>query len=132
MSETADIIDAQIEKFDALRETFLDENARCFLIKRAGETSRFTIVLELASGWYFRWNEYRQAMRLAYATRSEAFADFAAQTSYFAYGVPDADGVIDVYKTDDDQRDKVPPNGANPYWKFYLLREAGERFIVPV
>lgn len=132
MSEIAEIIESQIEKFDALREVLFDQNARCFLIKRAGETSKFAVVAELAAGWHFRWNEYRQQMRIAVATLDDSFADKAAQTSYFACGVPDTGGAIDVYKTVDEQRDKVPPNGQNPYWKFYVLREANERFVVPI
>jgi hypothetical protein len=127
---TADIIEGQIEKFDALREEFETGGARCFLIKRAPDSQKFIAVLELEAGWYVKWNEYRQQLRISYATADQTFADFAGQTSYFAYGVPDEGGAIDVYKTDDDRRDKVQPNGANPYWKFYVLREASERFTV--
>lgn len=132
MSEIADIIEAQIEKFDALRETFLDENARCFMLKRAQDSGKFTVVSQLTGGWHFRWNEYRQQMRIAYATLDQTFKDKAAQTSYFACGVPNQANEIDVYKIEDDRRDKFPPNGQNPYWKFYVLREGHERFVVPV
>lgn len=131
MPETADIIEANIEKFDALRETFLETEARCFLIKSAEHSGELEIVLELLAGWYFRCNEYRQQMRIAYATLDDSFVNLATQTSFFAYGTPDADGAIDVYKIEDDQRDKVAPNGANPYWKFYVLRVQNERFTIP-
>lgn len=129
MSETADIIEAQIEKFDALRETFCDENIRCFLLKR-NDAGTLEKIIELTAGWYFRWNEYRQQMRLAVATLDAGFTDAAAQTTLFGIGVPDADNQIDVYQTDDDRRDRVSPNGANPYWKFYVLRVKEERFTI--
>lgn len=129
MSETADIIEAQIEKFDALRETFCDETIRCFLLKR-NDAGSLENVVEMTAGWYFRWNEYRQQMRLAVATLDTAFGDLAAQTTFFGVGVPDAENMIDVYATDDDQRDRVSPNGANPYWKFYVLRVKEERFTI--
>lgn len=126
---TADIIEGQIEKFDAQREELCDENIRCFLLKRndAGNLER---IVEIEAGWYFRWNEFRQQMRLAVATLDENFADLAAQATLFGVGVPDSDDQIEVYATDDDRRDRVPPNGANPYWKFYLLRVDNDRYAV--
>jgi hypothetical protein len=128
---TADIIAGQIEKFDALREEFLDGNARLFLLKRAKNSENFAVIAEVAAGWYVRWNEYRQQLRIAVAAVEAEFADYAAQSSFVAYGVPDADSQIDVYQTDDDRRDKVPPEGGSPYWKFYVLRVKEERFTVP-
>jgi hypothetical protein len=130
MSETADIIEAQIEKFDELRETFCDENIRCFLLKEKPGGGSFTVVMEITAGWYFRWNEYRQAMRLAIATIDDDFPDLSAQATHFGVGVPDGENMTDVYVTEDDQRDRVPPNGANPYWKFYLLPVKEERFMI--
>lgn len=129
MPEQSEIIEAQIEKFDALREIFESEDVRCFLIKSAGN-SNYTIVAELTGGWYQRWNEFRQQTRLACATLDASFADFAAQSSFFAYGVPDAENALDVFEIEDEQRDKVAPNGANPYWKFYGLRKPNERFTI--
>lgn len=132
MSELADITEAKIDEFDALREIFFDEAARCYLIKRGEHTEKLTVVKELIGGWYIEWSEYRGMMKFSYATLDASFADEIAQASFVAYGVPDESGTLDVYAIDPERRDVVSPSGDEPFWKAYLSRDAKERFTVPV
>jgi hypothetical protein len=132
LSELVDIIGAKIEEFDALREVFFDETAKCYLIKRAGQTEKFAVVKELTAGWYIEWSEYRGMMRLSYATLESVFVNEIAQTSFVAFGIPDEATKLDVYAIDPERRDVVSPSGDEPFWKVYLTRDAKERFPIPV
>lgn len=129
-AEITESIEGQIEKFDELRAVGIDENARCFLLKQKSNSGRFEAVTELTGGWYKNWSEYRAQVRLVVATLADNFSDLQAQASYFAYGVPDSDGDVDVYLVEDTERDKVPPDLQKPYWKFYGVRQPGEKFTV--
>ena len=104
---------------------------RAFLIKRQGQTKRFSVVLELTTGWFVSWDRFREAFGLRAAAADASFADKLAQSSYLAYGTPDADGEIDVYALSEDKRDKVPPTETNPAWKIFVERDEKERFAVP-
>jgi hypothetical protein len=114
--------------FDKMRKVFVGPTSRCFLLKRAGQTSSFAKVGEVASGWFYKFDEYRGQVKLAIATTSDDFSDLMAQTSYVAMGVPAGDGSFDVYSIDPSRRDIVPPDGTSPFWKVFITKEPIERY----
>lgn len=118
-------------KNTALTAAFEDDAARCFLLKRSTDSSKLTAVEELTEGWQTRFNEYRGQMALSVATLDAGFADLIAQASFFAYGVPDADGDLEVFSIDPDRRDVIAPNGTSPFWKVYGTKAPEERFTAP-
>lgn len=107
-------------------------NKRCFLLDRAGETKRFTIVAELLSGWKMYYNEFRGQMTLEHATLDPDFNDLYARMSWVAYGEPAGSGgnILDVYSTLPSREDVIAPTTDSPYWKVYLTRAAKERFTI--
>lgn len=117
----------QAQIFDDLRTG----SQICFLIKREGQTKRFSVVLKLETGWFVSWDKFRESMVLRYATESDSFADKLAQSSYVAYGTPDGENQIDVYEISPDKRDKVPPTETSPNWKIFIERDDEERFNLP-
>lgn len=128
MSVASAIILSRILAFDVIRAQFNRENDRCFLLKRAFDSSGFDVLGEIESGWFVTYSDFREQMQFEFATESEPFSDIFAQTSHIGYGVMDADDQIDVFTIS--ERDKIPPSGTSPTWKCYGIREAGMRFTV--
>lgn len=118
-------------KNNALRDAFDPDGKVYYLLRRAGETSRFTVVTELLGGHDLKWNEYRGQTRLRIATMAPEMNDLVAITSHFAAGVPDAEGKIEVFVVSDDQVDRVAPDGKSVYWKLYGTKVPSERFTIP-
>ena len=125
--ERDEMVSTQAQIFNDLRSG----SQQCFLIKRQGQTKRFSIVLELETGWFVSWDKFREALALRVATADSSFSDKLAQSSFLAYGTPDADGSLDVYEISPDQRDKVPPTETSPCWRVFVQRDEKERFTVP-
>lgn len=132
MSDLADIIDAHIEKHNELREVYSPGNVICYLLKREGQSKRFTVIAEIDSGYFSKWNNYREQTQFMFATLDEGFGNLMAQTSFIAFGTPDPSGELSVYAVSDDMRDKVEPDGTSPFWKVYGMRNSKERFNVNV
>lgn len=117
-------------KNDALRDAFYIDGTRLFLLKKEGQTQRFTLVAEITTGWYCKWNEFRERMTFRLASTSSGLADQIAQTSYIGYGVPNASEQVDVFSISFEQRDRVPPNASSVYWKLYGVRQKELRYTV--
>lgn len=115
-------------KYDQARRRFVGDDARCFLLKRAGQRSSFVVVSEITSGWFYQFSEFRGQMKLTVATSDPQMSDQMAQTSYIALGRPAADGSIDLYSINPEGQDVVPPDGTSPFWKVYLTKETSERY----
>ena len=117
------------------RRLLLPPGYRMFLLKRGGETKRFTVVLEVLAkdGGYAEYSDWRQQLAMYVATLDATFPDKVAQTSHFACGV--GYGVdsksFDVYVVDPQRRDVVAPTGNNRAWKFFLTRDPKEVFTLP-
>jgi hypothetical protein len=111
---------------DIKRRLLMSPGQRCFGLKRAGETKRFTAVLELTTGWNLRWSEFRGQPVLEIAAvetdpDSPTFRDAFAQMTHWAIGVPDGTGAInEVYAMDPERKDVKPPTVDNVFWKVYL------------
>lgn len=126
----AQMINGMSQLNDALSDVFLPDGRKCFLLKREGQTQRFAVVQELTASYYVKWNSYREQMLFRVATIDAGFSDIVAQTHAIGYGVPNIDGMIDVYAISPDQRDRVPPDGSNPFWKLYGIRKPEQRFTI--
>lgn len=119
-----------LAKGNDIKRRLLDRNAsRCFLLKRAGETQRYTIIVELTKGWYTEYNEYRGQQVWTHATLDEAFTDQMAQMSRLAIGVPNGDQ-MPLYMVDPARRDVIPPTVSSPFWRAYLTYDPKERFTI--
>lgn len=117
MSEIADIIEAQIEKFDALRETFLDESVRLFLLSKIEfQDSGYKILQELTGGWYFYFSEYHNFFKLKYATLEHAeFKNIARLVSHIAFGDV-------IYKIPPENRIVIEPQGPKQFFQFFMVQ----------
>lgn len=116
----------------ALTDAFAPDGTRCFLLKRSGETSQFTVVAELTAGFVVNFNEFRGSYLLEYADSDLSFRDKFAQTNFIAYGVPAEDGKMQVYKINDPQVDIVDPDASSPFWKAFCEKIRSERFTIPI
>lgn len=114
----------------ALQSNLGVDGVRCFLLKQAGETSKFTSILELTDGFYADWSEFRQAMRFSYATDADV-DDETAAVSHIGYGVPDGENRLEVFAIDDPARDIIPPSNGDWFWKFYATKVRNERYTIP-
>lgn len=107
------------------------DSARLFLLKRGGETSRFTVVAEVEKSFWSRWSEYRQASVFMWASNDD-WLDRVSAVSHIGFGVPDTDERIDIYEVIPESRDWIAPNAANLVWKLYGQKVRHERFTIPV
>lgn len=114
---------------DIKRRLLLPDSVRCFLLKRAGETSQFTPVKELISGYFVEWSGFREQMQFTLADDTYSYNNDVAQTSHIGYGVPNA-GKIDVYVISNDTRDRVQPDVNSPFWKLYGTRVPSLRYTI--
>lgn len=130
MREDVDeIIEEFAEAFDEIREELCDEGVRCFLLKRSENSDAFQST-EVENGYYSEWSDWREATVFSFATTEDDFADIFAAATHIGYGVPDADGEIEVFAFVEDQIDKVMPDGTSPFYKGYARKDAKERFKV--
>lgn len=120
---------------DLKRRLLLPKDFRIFFLKRAGETSKFSVVREvlLGEGADVGYSDWRQQLVLSVYTLDTSFPDDAAQTSYWACGVGYGAGnkKFNVYAVDPQRRDVVEPTVNNAAWKFFLTREPRESFVLP-
>lgn len=114
---------------EKVRQKFVNE--RMFLLRRAGETSRFTIVAEVLTGYWSRWSEYRQASVFMWASNTPEWNDRVATATHIGFGVPNENGQIDVFEIQETSNDQTPPSGGNLIWKAYGQRMPEQRFIIP-
>lgn len=118
--------------FDFLRSMKFPET-RIFLLASQEFSDGFSVITEVASGWFFKWQDEREQMRFSFASTSRTFHDDLAQVSFIACGIPDADGEIEIFAVDPNarNRDIVAPTGGKPYWNFFARRDSAKRFAVP-
>lgn len=127
---------------DIKRRLLMSPGQRCILLKRAGETKRYSVVEELLIGWNIRWSEFRNqfVLEVGYTEpdpTAPVFRDLISQTSHVAIGAPDYKvpltsplGYLDLYVTDPERRDLKPPTVDSPFWKVYLTRLGNERYLL--
>lgn len=130
----SDVIANQIQEamgftLSAINQTFSPNGTRLFLLKRSGETIKFTVITELTSGFWAKWSEYRGQMRFRYAGTADVNDEFATAT-HLGYGVA-VDGQLEVYEIDPESRDFSPPDGASPFRSYYAVKVRNERFTIP-
>lgn len=107
MSELADIVEAKIEEFDALREVFFEDDGTCYLLKLDGDEVSFEVVIQLVSGWYLEYSKFRSRFELFYAELETDFKEKYACASHVSING-------DVYAIS--EGDTVPPQGEEPFW----------------
>lgn len=125
LASTNDMIAMQARIFDDVRPV----GARLFLLKRAGQTRKFTIVASITAGWNVVFDkEFRDEMRVAIATSTD-ISNNIAQSSFVAYGIGTTGTEIDVFSFE--KKDSTRPNATSPSWKIHCRREAVEFFVIP-
>lgn len=115
---------------DIRKKLNLRGTERCILLEGGLESGRLRPVIELESGWFTYFHDYRAQMVLKYSTTSTEFANQIARSSFVAYGTPNSQGFIDVYMIDPEQRDVIPPSTQNAFWKVYMTRVAKRRYQI--
>lgn len=116
--------------YTALTDAFSADGTRCFLLKRSGETVKFTVIAELLNGFFAEWDGFREQMRFTYATAVDVTDTFAAAT-HIGYGVPSDDGKVEVYVIPEPLRDIVSPGNGSWEWKAFADKVRNERFTIP-
>lgn len=119
-------------KNDALRDAFALDGVRCFLLKREGNTKRYRALVELKKGYRIKFDDNRANSGLfRYANVDiDAVRDIWAQTSHVAFGLPDAQGVVEVFSFADNEKDAIDPDGSSVYWAGRIVKVQNERFTV--
>lgn len=117
--KTAAKIEAQTEKFNARR----DPSLACFLLKRTEFSASWSAV-EVTSGFFSEWNNYREQTQFSFATTDTDFRDEFAKATHIAYGA----ATLDVFEIQDDAKDKIFPDGTSPFYKAYAVRDGRERY----
>lgn len=121
--ENEQTIRQQAQLFDDVRPA----GVQLFLLKRSGQTEKFSIVAGISSGWFaFFDKQFRDELKISIATLDSNFGDLAAQSSFLAYGPGQ---VLDVYTFE--KKDAVSPNATSPSWKIFAARSNLERFTAP-
>lgn len=120
-------------KNDALRDAFALDGVRCFLLKREGQTKRYSSLVELTTGHRVKFDDSRAESGLfRYATTDLTFRDTWAQTSHIGYGVPDDDTKIEVYSFADGEKDTIDPDGSSVYWAGRIVKVKNERYQITI
>lgn len=130
MSLRDEVIEDAAEAFDEVAADLL-EGSRFFLLRRAGETSQFSVIYEVMGSFWSRWDPNREQSLFMWASASAEWPDRVAQMSHVGFGVPDGEGKIDVFVINPDQRDRIGPSGGSVLWKLFGSREPSLRFTVP-
>lgn len=100
------------------------------LLKRGGNTSKYTAVETFTDGFIANWNEYRGQMQVQYASTTDKTNAFA-QASHFAYGEPSVTGEVEVFAIEEPARDVIAPSdGFSPFWKVYGTKLPLERYQI--
>jgi hypothetical protein len=105
-------------------------DCQMFLIRRGGETGRWSVIAEVTAGFWSRWSSFREQTVFMWADAADEWMDRVSITTHVGFGVPDETGRVDVYEIANDQRDRVPPSGGNLFWKLYGTRRSNERFTI--
>lgn len=115
-------------KNDALRQAFAIDSVVCKLLKRGENTSAFTTLATLTSGYRVKFDNNRSESGLfRHATTDLAFRDTWAQCTHIAYGVGSS---IEVYEFAEGEKDNIDPDGSSVYWSGRIVRIPNERFTV--
>lgn len=111
MSEVGDIIEAQIERLDALRETFCPPDSWAALLKTDGDTQEFVELRRFTSGFcpQTKHDGTRNRPTLEIATTEDLSADIRI-CSHFAFNGQ-------CYETSDG--DVTPPFGSRVTWLIF-------------
>jgi hypothetical protein len=127
------LIKAEIKTNDAetrIAHDPIKRGFRAIFLERAVESKDFSVVHECPNGYRFEYNGFRMLMVFYYATLLPDIGDLIARSTFMAIGVPNVDGLIDVYEIDPTRRDVVPPDADDPNWKLFLMRKPTERFTL--
>lgn len=130
MGQKDRIISKAAKAYDRVRPRLMP-GTRLFLLKRAGQTKRLAVVAEIVGGYWVRWSSFREQTQFRMASNSAELEEAVAQTSHIGFGEATAEE-IDVFAVSPDQRDRIAPTGASPFWKLYGTRQANERFNLSV
>lgn len=115
-------------KNDALREAFAIDNTVCYLLKRGENTSAFTSLGALTSGYRIKFDDNRSESGLfRYAYTTLTFRDTWAQCTHIAYG---AGSSLEVYTFVDGEKDTIDPDGSSVYWSGRIVKLPNERYTV--
>ena len=117
-------------KNNALRGAFAIDGTRCFLLKRGENTSAFTSLGELTTGYRVRFDDNRSESGLfRHATTTLSFRDTWAQCTNIAYGVG---ATLEVYEFAQAEKDSIDPDGSSVYWSGRIVKIPNERYTIPV
>lgn len=120
MSEIADIIEAKIDEFDALREVFFAGDSDCYFLDKDGGEVEFSVTLLKTGGWYLD----TKAKNLLIATNDLSLVENILLSSYFAV----SGRVYQIMDDDGEGGDgRIPPEGEEPWIKL-SFRRTGTRF----
>jgi|GEM_PF-6177589 len=116
----------------ALTAAFAPDGTVCYLLRKEGETNTLSVVKQLEDGFFIEFNEFRGDFTFTYADADPSFRDAFARSTHIGYGVPDADGDIEVFEFSKTLGvDIVDPNGTSPFWKAGVSKVESERFTIP-
>jgi hypothetical protein len=116
-------------KNDELRQAFALDDVRCFLLKRLENSSTWTQVAYLTSGYRVRFDDNRSESGLfRYATTDVDFRDDWIEATHVAYGVPDGNGYMEVYAFLPEEKDSIDPDGTSVYWSGRIVKVKNERY----
>ena len=126
-----DIQAAMGDVFDTLRgNIFFDASDRLWLLKASLTSDAFDDVCEITSGWFFEYDEFRQAMRIKIAKNYDELTEAMDESTHIRIesGVED-DVRSDIYRIR--TADTVPPLGTDVFWKLFAERfETQEAYSV--
>ena len=124
---SADAIQMQAQIFDSIRPM----GAKLFLLKKAEQTKRLTVVAEIQTGWFTVFDrEYRDEMKASIATAAD-ISDHVAQSSFLGYGIGEPGDELDVFSYSNEKKDATRPNATSPSWKIHCKRDPALRFRIP-
>lgn len=103
---------------------------RLFLLKHKPSSGRYETGEEIAEHWHVEFLENSGEVKFSFAMLDENFPHIITAASFIAFGVPDADGDLEVFEIDPEKRDIAAPNGSNPCWTLIATKNKKERYNV--
>jgi hypothetical protein len=128
----AEFINDLKQSLGALSDNLREPGKRFFLLKRGQHSGAPPQVLaELTASFTVSYvkDTFRNTILFMSFSTDEAFPDIFAQATLCAWGTPDADGEINLYAFDPDQKDAADADGLSPLWRAVAFRVKNERFL---
>ncbi len=118
--------------FGEMTDSFRLPGTAFLMLKRNEHSVGWKTVRQLTNHYSVSYvkDTNRKMIVLTCFSTDITFLDDFAQTTHFAWGVPDNDNEITLYEIDPEQKDETEPDGLSPAWRAVATKVGNERYEI--